>query len=114
MATPPVNTTLVIHQGTTWQYRWRITDPDTGAARDISTWTARGQIRATHTDAEPLHEWTDIDCGVDGYVVIAVTPAESTAWTWRDGVYDIELIDPSGRVARIAQGAVRVSPEVTR
>jgi len=114
VATPPINATLVIYQGTTWEKRWRVTDPGTGVPRDLSEWSARGQMRANHSDDTVLHEWTDIDCDEDGYVTIAVTPAESSAWTWRDAVYDIELIDPTGRVARIAQGAVRVSAEVTR
>lgn len=116
MASPPINATLVIHQGTTWQKRWRITDPGTGTPRDLSEWTARGQIRADHSDAETLHEWTDgdITCDADGYVTVTVGPAVSSAWAWRDAVYDVELVDPAGLVARIAQGAVRVSAEVTR
>jgi hypothetical protein len=114
MASPPVHATLVIYQGTTWEKRWRITDPVSGVPRDLSEWTARGQIRADHTEAETLYEWDDIECDADGYVTIAVTPAESSAWAWRDAVYDIELVDPTGKVARIAQGAVRVSAEVTR
>ncbi len=114
MATPPLNATLAIPQGTTWERRWLISDPDSGTPRDLSEWTARGQVRAAHSDDEVLHEWDDIDCGADGYVTVAVAPAESSAWTWRDAVYDIELVDPTGRVVRIAQGAVRVSPEVTR
>lgn len=114
MATPPINATLVIQQGTTWERRWRITDPESGEPRDLSEWTARGQIRISHAEDTVLYEWTDIDCDADGYVTIAVTPTESSAWTWRDAVYDLELVDPTGRVARIAQGAVRVSAEVTR
>ena len=116
MASPPINATLVIPQGTTWEKRWHITDPETGVSRDLSEWSARGQIRADHSASVVLYEWTGdaITCDVDGDVTITVTPAESSAWAWRDGVYDVELVDPTGRVVRIAQGAVRVSPEVTR
>jgi hypothetical protein len=116
MATPPVNATLVIHQGTTWAKRWRITDPASGVPRDLTEWSARGQIRADHSAVTVLYEWaTDaLTCDADGYVTATISSTESTAWGWRDGVYDVELIDPIGRVARIAQGAVRVSPEVTR
>lgn len=116
MASPPINATLVIPQGTTWERRWRISDPDSGVARDLSEWTARGQVRAYVTDVEPLFEWigSGIACDADGYVTISVTPAQSSLWDWRDAVYDVELVDPTGRVARIAQGAVRVSAEVTR
>jgi hypothetical protein len=116
MVTPPVNATLVIYQGATWEKRWRITDPDSGVPRDLSEWSARGQIRADHSAAAVLYEWTGdaLTCDADGYVTATVTPAESALWGWRDGVYDVELVDPTGRVARIAQGAVRVSAEVTR
>jgi hypothetical protein len=117
MATPPINATLLIHQGTTWRKRWRITDPDTGTPRDLTEWSARAQVRADHSaDSVVLAEWLDdtVTCDADGYVTITVSPAVSSAWTWRDGMYDVELVDPAGQVARIAQGAVRVSPEVTR
>jgi hypothetical protein len=116
MATPPVHATLVIHQGATYQKQWRITDPTTGTPRDLTEWTARGHIRADIADTATLHEFTGsaISCSADGYVTITVAPATSSAWTWRDAVYDIELVDPAGQVARIAQGAVRVSAEVTR
>lgn len=116
MASPTVYATLVIPQGTTWQRRWRVSDPDTGTPRDLSEWTARGQIRANYAATAVLFEWTGdgIECDADGYVTVTVNPTDSSAWGWRDGMYDIELIDPAGRVARIAQGAVRVSPEITR
>lgn len=116
MPSPPINATLTIPQGTTWEKRWRITDPDSGEPRDLSEWLARGQIRANHSETVILHEWADesVTCDADGYVTITVTPTESSAWAWRDGVYDVELVDPTGRVARISQGAVRVSAEVTR
>lgn len=116
MAVPPVHSTLVIEQGTTWTRRWRITDPTNGTPRDLTEWTARAQVRAQITDAATLFEFEDdgITCDSDGYVTLAVTPVQSAAWTWRDGYFDVELVDPTGQVARIAQGAVRVSPEVTR
>lgn len=113
MASPPINATLIIQQGTTWRRRWRVTDPDTGTPRDLSEWTARGQIRVDHMDPDVLFEW-DVECDADGYATVTVNPADSSAWGWRDGVYDVELVDPAGRVVRIAQGAVRVSAEVTR
>ena len=113
MASPPVNETLVIRQGMTFIRRWRVTDPIDGTPRDLTEWSARGQIRTYVSDVDPLFEF-DLECGADGFVTVTVTPEQSTPWVWRDGVYDIELVDPTGRVARIAQGAVRVSPEVTR
>lgn len=116
MATPPVHATLIIQQGTTWNRRWRITDPASGLPRDLTEWSARGHIRIHQSDVEPEFEWigSGIECDADGYVTISVTPEQSSAWNWRDAYYDVELVDPAGQVVRIAQGFVRVSPEITR
>lgn len=113
VAAPPVNATLVIPQGTTWSTRWRITDPDSGEPRDLTNWLARGSVRSLVDDVV-LYDFTHIGADQSGYVTVSVPPVESSEWEWRSGVYDIELEDPLGRVARISQGAVRVSPEVTR
>jgi hypothetical protein len=41
-------------------------------------------------------------------------PAETTEeWVWRNAVYDLELIDSSGRVTRLIQGTISLTPEVT-
>jgi len=116
VATPPVRSTLIIDQGTTWQRRWRITDADSGLPRDLTGWTARAQVRAQTMAETTLFEWSPegLTCDDDGYVTMTVTPTESSAWIWRDGMFDVELVDPTGRVTRIAQGRVRISPEITR
>lgn len=118
MAVPPVYAPLVIEQGTTWSRAWMVTNPDTGEPLDISGWSARGQVRKWAGSPEVLHEWSataiNITCGADGFVTVTVSPAESAVWDWCDGLYDIELTDPSDRVVRIAQGPVTVSPEITR
>jgi hypothetical protein len=108
----------VIEQGTTWRCRWPVINPTTGAALNISAWSARAQVRKWAGADEVLHEWSttagNLTVGADGYLTITVTPAESTAWTWSEGRYDIELTDPTGEVVRIAAGPVMVSPEITR
>lgn len=41
-------------------------------------------------------------------------PAETTEeWDWRNAVYDLELVDGSGRVTRLIQGTISLTPEVT-
>lgn len=106
---------LRIEQGATWSYSWPI-DVE-GSPVDLSGWTARGQIRSTVESPDVLHEWTsDDDTALltGSAVTLQLTPADTSAWTWSDGVYDVELTDPAGRVARVAQGAVLISREVTR
>ncbi len=111
-----VRTRLLIEQGTTWAISWPILDA-AGEPMDLTGWTVRAQIRESVTAAEVLHEFTTAKGNAtveQSYVTLSVAPSESSAWPWRNAVYDVELTDPTGRVARIAEGAVTVSPEVTR
>lgn len=120
MASPPVYSPLVIRQGMTERFRWPVTDPTTGNPIDISSWSARGQVRKWSNADELLHEWStatgNLTLGSDGYLTITVAPAVSSAWDWVEGRYDIELTMPGadGDVIRIAEGRVMVSPEITR
>jgi len=101
---------LRIKQGTTWSRSWPITQD--GLPVNFTGWSARGQVRATAESEIVLHEW--IGELADSTLTISHDPADSAAWEWRTGVYDIELTDPDGRVARIAEGRVMIIPEVTR
>ena len=80
---------------------------------DVTGWTARGQIRHC-TDSDVLLDLAD-RLEPDGTTVELAIPAEvSSAWVWRQAVYDIELVDPDGRPTRLIAGHVLVSPEITR
>jgi hypothetical protein len=115
---PPVYSPLVIRQGMTERFRWPVTDPVTGDPVNISSWSARGQVRKWPGAAEVLHEWSttagNLTLGVDGLLTITVSPSESSSWDWSEGRYDIELTMPNDDVIRIAEGAVMVSAEITR
>jgi len=108
MPTSTVN--LEIEQGTTWAHGWAVTY--TGAPVD-STWSARGQVRDRAASPTVLHTFA-ASVDADGNVVIAVEPATSSAWSWRSGVYDVEIQSADGVVLRVASGHVSVSAEVTR
>ena len=111
-----MSTRLVIQQGTTWGVSWPITDAQ-GNPLDVSGSTVRAQIRPSKDSGEVLHEFsTEAGNAVaeQNAVTLSVQPATSSAWSWRNGVYDVELTDSTGRVARIAEGTVTISPEVTR
>jgi hypothetical protein len=86
-------------------------------------WSARAQMR----DAVGGEVWVEfssdaasgarIELAADGYftVVLPHDVTEGEAWnTRRSGVYDVELIDPSGIVIRHTTGRVRVFWDVTR
>lgn len=112
-------TVLVIPAGTTWAWAFPITDPD-GQPIDVTGWSARAQVRASLwlPEESALHEWNTegVDANAtleDSQLILTVDPDTSSAWTWWAGVYDIELTDDTGRVARLDQDEVFVTPEVT-
>lgn len=108
---PAINRKLVIEQGSDWSHGFRVIVD--GAYID-ETWTAASQVRATAGSATVLYEF-EPEVTEDGAVILAVGAAESAAWTWREGVYDIEVTNADESVTlRIVEGKVVVDPEVTR
>lgn len=107
---------LTIPQGTTWGVAWPIVDTE-GRSVDLTGWSARSQVRSDVRTEDVLHEWSS-EAGTaeldNSYVTLRVAPEVSTDWTWRDGVYDVELTSPDHVVYRVAEGRISVSPEVTR
>lgn len=121
---------LLIAQGADnpYAFAYSLVEP-TGTERvDLTGWTARMQIRRKVGGAI-WHEMTHgngITLGADGTVNLFIdhTVTEDPAWDAYSkvvdgepqalGVYDLELIDPSGEVVRFLQGTVTVSPDVTR
>ncbi|MGL5825547.1 MAG: hypothetical protein ACRCYU_12165 [Nocardioides sp.] len=106
----PKPITLTIPQGSEWGYRWPITPAPTGGS-------ARAQVRPSATSPVVLHEWStaagNATVGPEG-VTLECSPATSAAFTWRRGVFDVEYTDADGSVYRIAQGRIRIDPEITR
>lgn len=109
-----VRTDLVIEQGTTWARSWQITnfDLDEGGV----SWHIESQVRRSASGETILHDFTLNGHATinDDIVTLSLDPATSTEWDWSQGVYDVELHGSDGRVFRIAEGTVTVSPEVTR
>lgn len=118
-------------EGATWPTPWLYAegDPLAPPAGWPGSWTARMQVRHSYGSA-PVATLDSADLAADGgllldtYVQDTVTyalvtpqvdPSVSDAWTWRLGVYDVELhrIDGS-RVIRIVEGRAELSAEVTR
>lgn len=51
--------------------------------------------------------------GPNGAISFEIPASLTATWLWRNAVYDIELVDGSGRVTRLLQGTISLSPEVT-
>jgi hypothetical protein len=108
---------LVIEQGATWTVP--LTWEADGAPVDLTGWSARLQVRASHAHTSVLLELTSAGGGIAlGGAAGTVTPgldaAATAGLTWSTGVYDLELVAPGGAVTRLTEGRVTVRPEVTR
>lgn len=116
--TTPAKLKFTIYQGATFRKRltWRAPD---GTPIDLSGCTARMQVRAEVESPTVLLSLTTENGGltlggVAGTVELYVSDEDTGTITWDAGVWDLEVVHPSGEVTRLAQGYVAVSPEVTR
>lgn len=111
---------LRIEQGATFRpgaWTWKAGTPST--AVDLTGCTARMHIRASQKAAAILLQLTTengrITLGDAAGTIQLELDAETTeAITWTTAVYDLEIIHPDDTVTRLAEGRVRVDPEVTR
>jgi hypothetical protein len=108
---PAVETPLTIEQGVSWSHGWRVTY--NGNPID-ATWTAAAQVRKQANPTSPLLYTFAASVDETGAVVLGVPYADSEAWDWDYGHYDVEVTNADATVRlRVARGAVRVSREVT-
>lgn len=49
----------------------------------------------------------------NGAISFEIPASVTKLWTWRNAVWDLELVDTAGRVTRLLQGTIALSPEVT-
>lgn len=118
---PVIRLNLVIPQGATYRGidDFVYLQSDGVTPFDLTGYSARMHIRAKHSDPDPpLYEALsggDITLGTTGGEISVVIPAATTtAWVFKEAVYDFELVDPGGEVVRLLEGFVTVTPEVTR
>lgn len=121
MINRPANIDLDIYQGATFDktYQWQDVNRN---PIDLTGYTARMQVRSSvAADATLLELTTEgtIDKkinlgGTEGTYQLVLSATNTAALTWGSGVYDLELVSPTGVVRRIQQGQVRVHRNVTR
>lgn len=124
---------LTIEQGSTFGRIFSLQQPDidndpTGQTYiniQLTNFTARMQIRRTIDTAGSMIVLTTEngrmtinpniinDPTADNEVLISITAAD-TALLNTDGVYDLEIISPSGLVYKMVRGNVKLIHEVTR
>ena len=109
---------LEIKQGATLSLTATWKD-SSGTAVNLTGYTARLQVRATYDSSSTILSLTSASGitlgGAAGTISITasatVTAALTAPWS---GVYDLELVSGGGEVTRLLEGAVTVSPEVSR
>jgi hypothetical protein len=109
---------IVIEQGATFTLPlvWKV--KATGLPIDITGYTARMHVRETHESSDTLIELSSPSDGItlggaNGTIDVLIDASETAALTPGTGVYDLELVNGSV-VHRIIEGAVVITPEVTR
>lgn len=115
----PFRDPMHIVQGATLRIlrTWKVGTPPMPV--DLTGCTARMQVRATLESPDVLLELTTTNGGIilgdaDGTITRFMSDTDTTALTWEDGVYDLEVEFPGGDVRRLLCGDVIVSREITR
>ena len=117
MAAPAGQYHIITDQGATFtrQLTWK---DDTGAAVNLTGYTARMQLRTSVQNDSVVLELTDSNGrialgGTAGTITLTVTAADMTTLPPLKYVYDLELVN-GAVVTRLVQGTFTVRPEVTR
>jgi hypothetical protein len=110
---------IVIEQGATFELTATWTDE--GSPVDLTDVLARMQIRNRYSSPDAYVSVDSDTLGgiavdaLTGVVSVEIPAVQTAALPGRlRGVYDLELLFPSGRVVRLLKGRVRVDPEVTK
>lgn len=111
---PAATVDLTIEQGSEFAHRFTV------QAFNSAGCTARMQIRET-IDSPVVCELTTengriamTQASADTNLDLSIATAITAAFKFTKAVYDLEIVPSSGKVFRLVQGKVKVSPEVTR
>ena len=109
---------ITCEQGSTFVQTLTITDNATPpVARDLSTYTARLQVRPDIESSTKLLDLTsaggDMTLNSSGIIVVTVSATNTAALT-QGGVYDLEIEDAGGVVERVIEVTYTMDKEVTR
>ena len=103
---------LIIDQGATYATKLNITDAN-GIAVDLTGYSAAAQIRKHYTSSNSTPFTVSLTAAT-GAVVLSLSSNSTANLVAGRYVYDVELIDGAGRISRIIEGTVTISPNVTR
>jgi len=125
-ATLPQNFTLDLYRGDDYvvAFVYGVREADTNVSMITSTegWTARAQIRSDYgrdlwidlTEENGLRLEV-IDGNLVVYMHISASATSGVEWNRRDwGVWDLEIVDPTGMRTTIFAGEVNINADVTQ
>jgi len=105
-----------IEQGADWTVE--LTWADDGTPIDLTGYTARMSLRHSARDTVSIHLDTTNGRislgGAAGTITLSLTAAETAEIPAHNHPYDLEVVNPDGRVVRLVQGIATVSREQTR
>ena len=107
-----IKANLFIDQGATYATKLVLNDPN-GAPVDLTGYSAAGQIRKHYTSSNAVSFSVSLNANT-GSVVLSLTANNTSSLAAGRYVYDVEMTDTAGRISRIIEGTVTVSPNVTR
>lgn len=107
-----IKANLFVDQGATYATKLVVADPN-GTPVDLTGYTAAAQIRKHYTSSNAVSFSVSITPST-GSVVLNLSANSTANLVAGRYVYDVELTDGSGRISRIIEGIVTVSPNVTR
>lgn len=108
---------LEIDQGSDINLPLTLYEDDGETEAVLTGYTARLQARENIDSTVKLLDLTTENDGITisgGTITIVIPAATTSAMTVYNGQFDLELIDPDGKVERLLQGPFVVSREVTR
>lgn len=79
---------------------------------DMTSYTARMKIK-NKIGGTVLETLTPTIDNTNHTITLLITAVATAAYTWKQGVYDLEMVAPSGVVTTIFTGAVTLTQEVT-
>lgn len=114
--------TLTIEQGATLRRSFVYKTGTTVASAvpfDLTGYSARSQVRPTYTSSTVWAEWTTQNGGLTlfgatGKIDLFSSANLTTNMPAATGVWDIELVSPTGEVIRMLEGPAIITPEVTK
>lgn len=111
------NLDIVIEQGATFRHTLLVKQG--GEPFDLTSYSARMQIRKTYSSVDPILDLTEDNGRIvitpeEGKIELFIDAEDTADLAFKDGVYDLEIESAGGEVTRILQGFASLSLEVTR